>query len=80
MKKPSIKSRLDDLAHALFDDAAKSDDPKFRLDSFKALSQHFVGTTRVQRHMPQEEDEASILSLKEKIKGHMGGTAIHERH
>jgi hypothetical protein len=63
----SIGPRLTELARQVLEEAAESDDPKFRLDSFKALTTFHIGVTRAEKNLPEEPDGGSIVSLKERI-------------
>jgi hypothetical protein len=63
----SIGPRLTELARQVLEEAAKSEDPKFRLESFKALSAFHIGVTRAEKNLPEEPDDGSIVSLKERI-------------
>jgi hypothetical protein len=62
-----IGPRLTELARQVLEEAAGHDDPKFRLDSFKALTTFHIGVTRAEKNLPEEPDEGSIMSIKERI-------------
>ena len=38
-----------------------------KIDAFRHLTQYFVSTARAAKHLPEEPDEDSIISLKERI-------------
>jgi hypothetical protein len=38
-----------------------------KIDAFRHLSQYFVSTARAAKHIAEEPDEDSIVSLKERI-------------
>jgi hypothetical protein len=63
----SIGPRLTELARQVLEEASESADPKFRLESFKALSAFHIGVTRAEKNLPEEPDDGSIVSLKERI-------------
>jgi hypothetical protein len=63
----SIGLQLTELARQVLEEAAQSNDPKFRLESFKALSAFHIGVMRAEKNLPEEPDDGSIVSLKERI-------------
>lgn len=80
-RQKGIGPRLTELANTILTRVQGENVPlEIQLDAFKLLTSFHVGTMRVAKHAADEPDEGSILSLKEKIAGHNGGRAIHERN
>ena len=60
------------LADKIAEEATYSDDPAFRLDAFKALTQFFIGTTRVSGKIKDDEEERvgnSMEKMREMVNG-----------
>ena len=44
-----------------------------KIDAFRHLTQYFVSTARAAKHIPEEPDEESIISIKERLARAKGG-------
>ena len=64
----SIGPQLAALAIEIAEAVRGTDVPlNVKIDAFRHLTQYFVSTARAAKHLPEEPDEASIVSLKERI-------------
>ena len=61
-----VKAKLDKLAEHLLD-AASAADPEMAVDIFKAVSNFYVGATRVAGKEKPEEDGPTFGQFREKI-------------
>ena len=62
----SIAEPLAELAHILIEDA-KTADPEIRLDTFKALTAYYVGTTRVTKKDKEPSSHDNFAGFKHEI-------------
>jgi hypothetical protein len=69
MSQPEIGTKIYELADKIAQDALGSEDPAARLDAFKALTQFYIGTTRLSGRMRDEEDGVgrSIAEMRASI-------------
>ena len=56
MSQPEIGTKIYELADKIAQDAIVSEDAAARLDAFKALTQFYIGTTRLSGRMKDEEE------------------------
>lgn len=67
-----ISAAIYRLADKIAEEATYSDDATFRLDAFKALTQFFIGTTRVSGKIKDDEEEKvgfSMVKMREMVNG-----------
>ena len=59
MSQPEIGTKIYELADKIAQDAIGSEDAAARLDAFKALTQFYIGTTRLSGRL-KDEDEGVV--------------------
>jgi hypothetical protein len=64
-----IGPRIHALAERIAEDALNATDMSFRLDCFKALSQFFIGMTRISGRKDDEDESVgmSMIEMRAKI-------------
>jgi hypothetical protein len=69
MSELEIGPRVHALAEKIAEDALNDDDKSFRLDCFKALSQFFIGMTRISGRKDDEDESVgmSMIEMRAKI-------------
>jgi hypothetical protein len=58
-----IGPRVHALAEKIAQDALDDDDKAFRLDCFKALSQFFIGMTRISGKKGEDDEGGALISM-----------------
>ena len=68
MSRPkSIGGPLAELALEIAQEVQGSDDIKMKIEAFRHLTAYYVSTARASKHLPEEEEQDSIIHLKERI-------------
>ncbi len=69
MSQPEIGTKIYELADKIAQDAITSDDAEARLDAFKALTQFYIGTTRLSGKIQAEDEDVgrSIAEMRANI-------------
>ena len=80
MSEVEIGPRVYDLAEKIAEEALNDEDKSYRLDCFKALSQFFIGVTRISGKKGDDDDSvgSSMIDMRARI-AEAGGEAKEPR-